>query len=194
MYIPCLAALVSATIIVTAPTTIRGLWGCTTTDRHQRWALKTRGDDGHRAQAVSIAEMLTWPVPRGHSVSETAPIQPHEAEQITITGRVRLVKQSPDDCDLHLEMSEHPTTGPRIIAEIPPTDMATQQSAVGIFHLSNGHRSAREPGVSVRVTGFAFLDLSHQCAAHPKAGCQHGGAAVATLWEIHPVFAITEVR
>jgi hypothetical protein len=40
------------------------------------------------------------------------------------------------------------------------------------------------------VTGYGFLDLSHQCAKFPRAGCEHGGDRVQTLWEIHPVFAV----
>jgi hypothetical protein len=47
-----------------------------------------------------------------------------------------------------------------------------------------------EKAKRITVVGYAFLDLSHQCAAFPKAGCRYGGDRVRTLWEIHPVLTL----
>ena len=62
-----------------------------------------------------------------------------------------------------------------------------------MFNLSDSVQSHTDNGAKARaitVTGYAFLDLSHQCAQFPKAGCQHGGKAVQTIWETHPVLAL----
>jgi hypothetical protein len=62
-----------------------------------------------------------------------------------------------------------------------------------MFNLSDTAKSHTYNGakaLGVVVTGFAFVDLSHQCGRDKKAGCQHGGAQVKTLWELHPVLAL----
>ena len=107
---------------------------------------------------------------------------------------MRKIKLSDDDCDLHLEIADSGSPGaPRVIVEIPSAQAAVQKKAIGMFnlttdahsHVYNGDKAKR-----ITVTGYAFIDLSHQCAEFPKAGCQHGGDQVQTLWEIHPVLAV----
>ena len=179
---------------------ITGLFGCTTTTRHARWALKTRPapDSLTSAEVVSVSDLLGWAVPRGHRASEVGQILPHEARLVRLTGIVRRVKLSPDDCDLHIEIAATGAAGaPRFIAEIPPTAPNVQRAAAVIFHLSaqaTSHTYSSASAVTVTVTGYVFLDLSHQCTGHPTVGCQHGSADVRTLWEVHPVVAIGIVK
>ena len=134
----------------------------------------------------------------GHDASETAPIPPRESKLYTVSGFVRKIKQSDDDCDLHLEIADSGRPGSaRVIVEIPAAHTSLQKKAMGMFNLStdvqshvyNGDKAKR-----ITVTGYAFIDLSHQCAGFPKAGCQHGGDRVSTLWEIHPVLALSWAR
>jgi hypothetical protein len=189
----CLAVLGVAARAPARPTA----FGCTTDDAHERWALKTRSKPHSMAGAktVSLATVLRWAIPAGHDASETAAIPPREARLYTVSGFVRKIKLSEDDCDLHLELADSGSPGaPRVIVEIPASQTALLNKAIGMFNLSkdvqshtyNGNKAKR-----VTVTGYAFLDLSHQCAEFPRAGCRHGGDRVNTLWEIHPVLALS---
>ena len=66
-----------------------------------------------------------------------------------------------------------------------------------MFNLSDQEHSRTFNGakaLGVIVTGFAFMDLSHQCRECPKAGCNHGGNRVQTLWEIHPVLTLSRMN
>jgi len=68
-----------------------------------------------------------------------------------------------------------------------------RKKAFGMFNLSeevHSHVDNDDKERRVTVTGYAFLDLPHRCAAFPKAGCQHGGDRVRTWWEIHPVLSL----
>jgi hypothetical protein len=135
-----------------------------------------------------------WAIPAGHDASETAAIRPREPRLYAVTGFVRKIKLSDDDCDLHLELADSGAPGaPRVIVEIPAAQSALQKKAVGMFNLSEdvqSHVYNDDKVKRITVTGYAFLDLSHQCAAFPKAGCQRGSDRVRTLWEIHPVLTL----
>src|SRR3954470_4757453 len=170
--------------------------GCAAEGDHERWALKTRSKPRSlaRAKALSLAAVRGWAIPAGHDASETAAIRPREPRLYAVTGFVRTIKLSDDDCDLHLELADSSAPGaPRVIVEIPSTQRALQNKAVGMFNLAEdvqSHVYNDDKAKRITVIGYAFLDLSHQCAAFPKAGCQHGGDRVRTLWEIHPVLTL----
>jgi hypothetical protein len=121
--------------------------------------------------ALSVQDLVKWSMPKGKKL-DNVPIDPSENEVLTMTGWVRLVKISPDDCDIHIQLggfaSQHV---PQIIAEIPPSDHAAAKAG------------------QVTLTGWAFDDSSHWAMAHPKTGNQHG-SGVGTLWEIHPVWDV----
>jgi hypothetical protein len=71
-----------------------------------------------------------------------------------------------------------------VIVEIPAAHTALQKRAAGMFNLSDdvhSHVYNGDKAKRITVTGYAFLDLSQQCADFPKAGCQHGGDRVRTL-------------
>jgi hypothetical protein len=62
-----------------------------------------------------------------------------------------------------------------------------------MFNLTDDAQSRRyngEKAKKVKVTGYAFLDLSHQCKTWPSKGCNHGGKEVMTIWELHPIYSI----
>jgi hypothetical protein len=173
-----------------------GLFGCSTGDNHERWTLKNRSKPSSLASAKSItlADILGWAIPAGHTVSEEDAIPPREPKLYTLSGFVRKIKLSDDDCDLHLELAASGDTGERrVIVEVPAKQHALQNVVAGMFNLSDSVHSHTFNGPKakrVTVTGYAFIDLSHQCAEFPQAGCNHGGERVQTLWEIHPVFAV----
>jgi hypothetical protein len=173
-----------------------GLFGCETDMNHERQALKTRAAPSSLAGATSrtLAQVLTFAIPAGHKDTERDAIKPREPKLYQVTGFVRKIKLSDDDCDLHLELAASGNNGePRVIVEIPPNQATLQHKAASMFNLSESVHSHTFNGAKAKritVTGFAFLDLSHQCTKFPKAGCKHGGERVQTLWEMHPVLAI----
>ena len=141
-----------------------------------------------------MADILGWAIPAGHTVSEEDAFPPREPKLYTLSGFVRNIKLSDDDCDLHLELAASGDAGEdRVIAEVPARQRSLHETVAGLFNLSDSEQSHTYNGpkaLRVTVTGYAFLDLSHQCSKFPKAGCKHGGADVKTLWEVHPVLAL----
>jgi hypothetical protein len=181
------------TLALTGP--VRGgLPACSTTTTHDRWAMKTRPAPETVAPIeVSVGEVLTWevPAPEDGARHSEDPQSDRETQVYQITAYVRLVKQSPDDCDLHFEVSETPGSSARLIFEVPRENLALQQRVWTLLHVT-GRKKLFTPATAPRLTfiGYGFIDYSHYSAAHPKAGHAHGSAAVASLYELHPVFAI----
>jgi hypothetical protein len=147
--------------------------GCAAEGDHERWALKTRWKPRSltSAKAVSLPTILAWAIPADHGAGETAARRPREPRLYTVSAFVRKIKLSDDDCDLHLELAGSGAPGaPRVIVEIPAAQAAWQKKASGMFNLSKDVQSHVYNGDKpkpITVTGYAFLDLSHQCAAFP---------------------------
>ena len=175
---------------------LTGLFGCTTTDNHERWQLKQRPKPQSlsTAKVISLDTILGWAIPAGHTDHDEGAIPPREPKLYRVSGFVRLIKQDPVDCDFHLELADSgDPQAKRVIVEIPATQKALQQKAAGMFNLSGSAHKHSYNGPNARavtVTGYAFIDLSHQCRTLPTAGCNHGTARVQTIWEIHPVFTL----
>lgn len=144
------------------------------------------------AQSLTIQDIVKWKVPTG-KILDDMPIAPHENDLVTVTGYVRLVKISPDDCDIHIQLGAYPGRHyPQIIAEIPPTEPQVRQAlaqklGMNIKKSTQYFDAAR--AVQVTLTGMAFDDSSHWSRAHPKTGNAHG-SGVSTLWEVHPVWDV----
>jgi hypothetical protein len=162
----------------------------------ERWTLKQRKQPSSLAGAksVSITDVLAWKIPAGHKDSEEQAIPPREPKLYTVSGFVRKVKLSDDDCDFHLELATSGTSKRDwVIVEVSASSKALQNKLAGMFNLSNdvhSHMYSATKAKKVRATGYAFFDLSHQCKKWPTKGCQHGGENVMSIWEIHPVLAI----
>lgn len=138
-----------------------------------------------------MSDMIALDVPQTYKKTYNSPV-PGEEKLLKLRGYVRLIKQSEDDCDFHLEISEGPKTKARVIVEIPAKSTKTQEAAAKMFDLSETaktHKYSTAPQ-EIEVVGYAFIDLSHMCKNDAKAGCKHGSADVATVWEVHPVFSI----
>ncbi len=169
-----------------------------TTPRHQRWAMKTRKEPATfnvaDATTLSIQDIVKWKVPKGKILTDST-IDPHEDQIVTVTGWVRLVKISPDDCDIHVQLGRFPDKHvPQIIVEIPATEPAVRQALaakLGVDIPKPGRTLFFDgpKAVQVSVIGPAFDDSSHWTSKHPKTGNKHG-SGVSTLWEIHPVWDV----
>ena len=109
------------------------------------------------------------------------------------------MKKTPNDCDLHLELTRPggTKTESRIIAEIKSDaafddirklilDRVAELKARN-FVKRNGDLLRR---IKVRITGFAFYDAAHWSRNDDIAGKNHGTVHVATLWEIHPILRL----
>lgn len=167
---------------------------CSTDNNHHRWERKNQDapDDSLAPTAVTIRQIVNWSIP-GKSDGERTKneaLHPREDEPFILTGVLRLIKLSEDDCDLHLEIAtSRRSNANRIIAEIPQAFSDLQESFYRELGLNSGRKEfTADEGPIVAVAGFAFLDVSHRCAGKPKKGCNHGSAGVATIWELHPVF------
>jgi len=161
---------------------------------HERWSMKNRPiPDGHPARLLAFRQLLSTLMPtEAASRNAAQAVSTFEDTLFALDASVCLIKQSPDDCDLHLELAESGAAcahGPRAIVEVPASAGKAVQDAtldaVGLARLGKTkHVFTRPP--DVHVVGFGFFDLSHRCTSDPVKGCQHGSAAVATIAELHP--------
>jgi len=169
------------------------------TPTHQRQMMKTRLEPATLTASDitthTVADIVKLAVPAGKILTD-AVIDPHEDDTVQVTGFVRLVKLSGDDCDLHIQLGAFPDRHvPQIIAEIPPGATATRKALAEILGVKI-HAPDGKPiffdgskAVKITVTGKLFDDSSHFAKDHPKTGNNHG-SGVATLWEVHPVWRV----
>jgi hypothetical protein len=174
---------------------------CTTSTHHERWKMKNRAAVDTEPGTSTVADILQWPVPAVANWRQAAdgPLLPQEHLVVEVTGYVRLVKISPDDCDLHIQLADSPTQdpAPQLIVEIPLTQPQARQELAQLLGFAPTKKAKRLKGaaaIKIAATGWVFLDLSHATNPPTKAGHAHGTADVRTLWEIHPVFKVEAAR
>jgi hypothetical protein len=170
---------------------------------HFRAALKNRPAPATLPATIAtltVSDVLAWPVLPTAARRADVPVDPREASLFRLTGYVRLIKQSPDDCDIHVQVADSPSgDAPEVIVEASPNQPAARASLARIV----GHAITGTPvrfdgpdAPRITVTGFAFVDLEHANALDrwTARGHGHGTAAVATLWELHPIIAVEDAR
>jgi hypothetical protein len=150
---------------------------------------------------TTVAEMATAHPAAGVAVAgfkmANRPIDPHENGVITLKGDLWAINIEANDCDFHLEISDvgNSSADDRIIAEIPqgPFFLAARNALIRQLSTAGIRPSRRirftQP-IRVQVLGYAFFDAWHYSAANPQRGNNHGSPQVASIWEIHPVWAI----
>src|SRR5436190_16861737 len=92
---------------------LSGMFGCSTPNTdHERWTLKHRKKPASLAGAkrVTISDILDWKIPAGHTDTEEEAIPPREPRLYSVSGFVRKVQLSDDDCDFHLELATSGTS------------------------------------------------------------------------------------
>lgn len=126
-----------------------------------------------------------------------APLDPRELQVVTLKGDLWRVNVEANDCDFHLEISGigGGKGDDRIIVEIPqgPNFVAARNALLQALKVNGVKLKAQTPlaqPIPVQVLGFSFYDAWHFSSNNPQRGHGHGSAQVASLWEIHPVFAI----
>src|SRR3989442_63426 len=170
--------------------------------QQSRTSLKHRtvGFQTASLNPTSVAGMLSWPNP-AHVSRANTPIDPREDNAYTLTGDLRRVKIEDNDCDFHLEITSPggSKNDDRVIVEIPQGPKFTSIRELLIQALLDaGEKDLRttaridlKHSLSVTVSGYAFFDAFHFSGSDPKRGHSHGTAMVGTLWELHPVWALT---
>lgn len=190
-----LLAPVASADVQCSPTTPKG--------SQARTRVKHRATPTRTAEATSIADMITWPLPPNLSQSavrrSNTTIDPREERVFTLSGDLWRVKLEDNDCDLHLEVSATggSDTDRRVIVEVPQEHAALRNRLIkavkdsGRGDLMSTPRLDFTTALPITVTGLAFFDATHWTASKPKKGSGHGTQFVATLWELHPVFDLT---
>jgi hypothetical protein len=181
-----------------------------TTNNHERWSVKTRSTPHAPISPITItvAKLIAMTVPSVTGTPNHVLTGTPEENVYSLNAYVMLIKRSPDDCDIHLEVSDTPDPkAPRVIVEIPPTLPAEQQHVVAFLGLTdvstNGKTFTVTTAVRLHFVGDGFFDLSHAATSGVKEGQGHGsyttkttgGVAkrvynVRTILELHPVFGV----
>lgn len=149
---------------------------------------------------TTVAQMAAFPAASGVTVAGFRTSQQqsdiHETGVVTLKGDLWAINIEPDDCDFHLEISDVGETNvaDRVIVEIPqgPRFTAARNKLIQIVHNSGvtlTKRTRFQQPITVQVLGFLFFDAWHYSTTKPR-GNNHGSAQVASIWEIHPVWAI----
>jgi hypothetical protein len=139
-------------------------------------------------QDITVADILGWTV--GSDPDFHAPRSGIENQVFHIAqAYVQFIWLVPNDCDIHMEVSNVPDkAAPRIIVETPidseycPTREAEVSgfSRYGAQVTNGGFETAQ--GIPVDIVGMAFRDFNHE----------RGTKYVASPWELHP--AIVTVK
>jgi len=124
-------------------------------------------------------------------------LDPRELQVVTLKGELWRVNVEANDCDFHLEIAGigGGQGDDRIIVEIPqgPNFIAARNALLQALKVNGVTLKPQTPlaqAIHVQVLGFSFYDAWHFSSTNPQRGHGHGSAQVASLWEIHPVFAI----
>ena len=202
------ATLLMSTLLIPAQVLAQDI-ACTPTtaiSSQARSAMKHRapGDSGAATQTATVAQVLAWAAPANIATPSTrrsgTAIDNRENQAFTVTGDLWRVIIEDNDCDFHFEITTpgQPKSAPRIIVEVPQGDAYTEVRSSLLKELTaNGYELAVAKSITlddalrVTVTGFAFYDAAHYSKKNPKKGHSHGTAFVGTLWELHPVWAVT---
>lgn len=164
-----------------------------TAKTHQRWDVKTRATPSSvTTQAMTVADVIAEDIPTVSGLPDTEIPTSDEQTVFAVTGFVMLAKRAPDDCDIHMEIADTPsTTAPRIIVEIPPTLPDVQTQLITMLALKKGTKTfTNTTAPQLHFQGYGFFDLSHRVKSGAKKGHAHGSVHVATLLEIHPLWGI----
>lgn len=176
-------------------------------EEHVRWTEKTdAGLAEETAKRTTIGTMLKWTVPAWTS-SSAYRCQDREGKELnvySVAGWVRRIKKGEGDGDWHIELTATKSGDVKncIIVEIPPAELDPlfEQARLDLdWYVPDDELFASgdvvEP-IKVRFIGPAFFDNEHRGGAsrRDKTDGSHGrcNASVRALWEIHPVYWVTD--
>jgi|SRR5882672_5080246 len=182
----------------------------TCTDPHYRWTVKTTvAHEGDASTAATPSAMLTWtplelyhPAPQAH---DCTPRADRELTVFAVTGWARAwkIEKAPGDLDWHIELTQGSKTKSTrcIVVEIPDPQygavFATARHDFLDLIVNSTINSKKQivPPVRLTVVGLAFFDGQHRGAkgsGNPPSGHGHCNASDRALWEIHPVYDVSQ--
>lgn len=140
------------------------------------------------------------------NVGDDADVLDVEQQKVTLIGWIVAVKfERNEDHDLHIELSGTRAWEPagHLIAEIPGGEdfcdaRRTLWSLVSGDANAHGDSFALSKPVKVIITGFVFFDSHHvgnTCESSGGRGIhgpKHEAPNVKTVWELHPLIAVTK--
>ena len=171
---------------------------------HYRWSEKV---DSALVGATPVAStvtavLTTWEPPDVTARDRCAARRDRELRVFGVTGWVRRVDKYKDDGDWHVELTERPDSPPDscVLTEIPsPRYGPVYARARASLDSLVGPRAIRwntlvKKPRRVRVVGLAFFDGEHRRGVTLDIGTRHGrcNSSIRALWEVHPVYAVTE--
>ncbi|HEY6110441.1 MAG TPA: hypothetical protein VIV56_16185 [Gemmatimonadales bacterium] len=175
---------------------------------HYRWSAKTDTSlAGHAAVGTTVTEILTrWTPPALGNRDGCAPRAGRERGVSELSGWIRRIEKVKDDGDWHIEITAGPTspTDSCIVAEIPLATLGavfgrarTQLDALLAGRRLDKDGDLREP-LAVRIRGAPFFDGQHRRTTRKRDATDGGhgrcNSSLRALWEIHPVYAVSELR
>ncbi|HWC75050.1 MAG TPA: hypothetical protein VG454_14035, partial [Gemmatimonadales bacterium] len=182
----------------------------TCTDPHYRWTVKTTTSlQGQAATATTPSAMLGWPpldlYPPPRHTRDCTPRTDRELTIYAVTGWARSwhIEQAPSgDLDWHIELTQSQNTKSTkcIVVEIPDPQYGAifataRQQFLNLIVNSTVAKKKIVPPVRLTVTGPAFFDAQHRSARNsglPPSGHGNCNSSDSALWEIHPVYEITQ--
>jgi hypothetical protein len=148
-----------------------------------RHAAKHTPLPGGTPQEITVATILGWP--QDPVLPFDQPRAGRELQLVHVsTAFLDNASVNPDDCDVHMEISDvADLNAPRVIVETPvDSEYCTARQKVQTqlkrhgFTLDAQHGGDLAQPLPVDVLGLPFEDFEHG----------RGTSKVATLWEIHP--------
>ncbi len=170
---------------------------------HTRFEVKTRLPEAADGDKITFSKLNKLKITNQQIQklkTDGTQILPTEQNPVHFTGYLCLLKISPDDCDMHFEISfKKDITAFRVIAEVPNTApyCALREEIFKTlktkYNLKKHNKYLFGTGSikvipKITVHGFPFFDNAHVTLPN------HGTKLVQTLWEIHPVYKIDWVN
>jgi len=179
-----------------------------------RWEVKTSAPlAAARPRSLAFADFAKWPAPADPASLRTARTRSaaavgglREGDLVSLTGWIRLLATSSDDCDFHIEVEAAAAgAGGAIIVEIPQPDAQHVAGAALRPQLVSARRQLLaalkiKGAPSLRgnligkaymtATGALFFDAWHYPACAKRGKQQAKLGAALTCWEIHPVISV----
>lgn len=193
--------------------TLQGQTLCTAVGK-ERWPVKTMAPSQATTPVpITLSQLASLAAPGtatsgkpGAKTDETRYSDKvdgfHEGELVNVTGWVRFIKLSSDDCDYHIQITPDPDKDDgMVVVEIPDGD-AAHVADVNLRSQVDAARDGipaelhlkRAPGAGGSVIGKAFMTfegaLYFDAPHYPNCGSRGVGMHAATCWEIHPVTAV----
>jgi hypothetical protein len=159
-----------------------------------------------QANKIKPSDIAKWKNPT-EKVKEEAPRFGKELEWFEVTGKVVLLKAE-EDGDLHIQMVDAtaPLTDVNIVVEVPVDQtpgMKLPWSSIRTnvfenwmkpvqfpFHITGSKRLNLTKHPVIRVQGKAFFDGEH----HGPVDNRRAQDPNVTVWEIHPVMLLEEMK